>query len=144
MAISNLIALAIMIATAATLHAPGKTDITTAAQAAEALRPIAGNFAFLLFSLGIIGTGLLAVPVLAGSAAFAVGEARGWKVGLEYKDGGRPEAFGNGQVHCFGLASVFRLGGNGCYGNGGGRNVRATVSVTDLIGAYILLKVSFG
>ena len=85
MAISNLIALAIMIATAATLHASGKTDITTAAQAAEALRPIAGNFAFLLFSLGIIGTGLLAVPVLAGSAAFAVGEARGWKVGLEYK-----------------------------------------------------------
>ncbi len=60
----------------------GKTDITTAAQAAQALQPIAGKFAFLLFSLG---TGLLAVPVLAGSAAFAVGESRGWKVGLEYK-----------------------------------------------------------
>jgi len=63
----------------------GKTDITTAAQAAQALQPIAGKFAFLLFSLGIIGTGLLAVPVLAGSAAVAVGESRGWKVGLEYK-----------------------------------------------------------
>ena len=60
----------------------GKTDITTAAQAAQALQPIAGKFAFLLFSLG---TGLLAVPVLAGSAAFAVGESRGWKVGLDYK-----------------------------------------------------------
>ena len=83
MGISNLIALAIMIATAATLHAAGKTDITTAAQAAQALEPVAGKFAFLLFSLGIIGTGLLAVPVLAGSAAFAVGESRGWKVGLE-------------------------------------------------------------
>ena len=58
-------------------------------------------------------------------------------------DGGRLEAFGNGQVHCLGVASVFRLGGNGCYGNGGGRNVRATVSVTELIGAWILLKVSF-
>lgn len=85
MAISNLIALAIMIATAATLHASGKTDIATAAQAAQALEPVAGKFAFLLFSLGIIGTGLLAVPVLAGSAAYAVGESRGWKVGLEYK-----------------------------------------------------------
>jgi len=63
----------------------GKTDVTTAAQAAQALQPIAGKFAFLLFSLGIIGTGLLAVPVLAGSAGFAVGESRGWKVGHEYK-----------------------------------------------------------
>jgi Mn2+/Fe2+ NRAMP family transporter len=74
-----------MIATAATLHVHGITDIQSAAQAAEALRPIAGRFAFALFALGIIGTGLLAVPVLAGSAAFAVGEARGWKTGLEYK-----------------------------------------------------------
>jgi NRAMP (natural resistance-associated macrophage protein)-like metal ion transporter len=87
MAFSNLIALAIMLATAATLHAQGVTDIETAAQAAEALRPIAGDFAFALFGLGIIGTGLLAVPVLAGSAAFAVGETRGWKTGLEYKPG---------------------------------------------------------
>ena len=85
MAISNLVALAIMISTAATLHAAGKTDIRTAAEAARALEPLAGEFAFLLFSLGIIGTGLLAIPVLAGSAAYAVGEARGWKVGLDNK-----------------------------------------------------------
>ncbi|GAA4745007.1 divalent metal cation transporter [Sphingomonas daechungensis] len=85
MAFSNLIALAIMIASAATLHQQGITQINTAAQAAEALRPIAGQFAFAMFALGIIGTGLLAVPVLAGSAAFAVSETRGWKGGLEYK-----------------------------------------------------------
>ena len=84
MAVSNVVALAIMIGTAATLHASGKVDIATAADAARALQPIAGRFAFALFSLGIIGTGLLAVPVLAGSAAFAVGEARGWKCGLEH------------------------------------------------------------
>jgi Mn2+/Fe2+ NRAMP family transporter len=85
MAVSNLVALAIMISTAATLHAAGKTDIQSAAQAAEALKPIAGNFAFALFSLGIIGTGMLAIPVLAGSAAYAIGETRGWKVGLDNK-----------------------------------------------------------
>jgi NRAMP (natural resistance-associated macrophage protein)-like metal ion transporter len=85
MAFSNLIALAIILATAATLHSHGVTDIQTAAQAAEALRPVAGRFAFFLFATGIIGTGLLAVPVLAGSAAFAVSEAEGWKSGLEYK-----------------------------------------------------------
>jgi Mn2+/Fe2+ NRAMP family transporter len=85
MAFSNLIAIAIILATGATLHAQGVTDIQTASQAAEALRPIAGDFAFALFAMGIIGTGLLAVPVLAGSAAFAVCEARGWKTGLEYK-----------------------------------------------------------
>jgi len=85
MAVSNLIALAIMIGTAATLHAAGKTDIQTAADAANALKPVAGPFAFALFSLGIIGTGLLAVPVLAGSAAYAVGETRGWRCGLEHK-----------------------------------------------------------
>ena len=84
MAFSNLIALAIMMAAAATLNVAGITDVETAAQAAEALRPIAGDFAFGLFALGIIGTGLLAVPVLAGSAAFAVSETRGWKAGLEY------------------------------------------------------------
>jgi Mn2+/Fe2+ NRAMP family transporter len=67
------------------LHASGKTDIQTAAQAAEALRPIAGRFAFLLFSLGIIGTGLLALPVLAGSASYAVGEIFKWRTGLEAK-----------------------------------------------------------
>ena len=85
MAASNLIAMAIMISTAATLHAAGKTDIASAADAAKALAPVAGPFAFALFSLGIIGTGLLAVPVLAGSAAYAIGESRGWKVGLENK-----------------------------------------------------------
>lgn len=85
MAFSNLIALAIMLATAATLNAKGITDIQSAAEAAEALRPIAGRFASLLFAIGIIGTGLLAVPVLAGSAAFAVSERRGWREGLEYK-----------------------------------------------------------
>jgi NRAMP (natural resistance-associated macrophage protein)-like metal ion transporter len=80
---SNAIALAIMIATAATLHQAGITEIETAAQAAGALRPIAGDFAFLLFALGIIGTGLLAVPVLAGSVAYAVGETEGWRTGLD-------------------------------------------------------------
>jgi len=83
MLMSNLIALAIMIATAATLHQHGITTIDTAADAASALKPIAGRFAFALFSLGIIGTGLLAIPVLAGSAGYAVAEAAGWKTGLD-------------------------------------------------------------
>lgn len=85
MAFSNIIALAITIAAAATLHQQGVTEVGTAADAAEALRPVAGDFAFALFALGIIGTGLLAIPVLAGAGAFAVAEARGWKSGLEYK-----------------------------------------------------------
>lgn len=85
MAFSHVIALAIIIATAATLNPLGITRIDSAAQAAEALRPIAGSFAFALFAIGIIGTGFLAVPVLAGSAAFAVAEIFGWKEGLEYK-----------------------------------------------------------
>lgn len=85
MAISNLVALSIMIATAATLHAAGQTSIGTAADAAKALQPVAGKFAFLLFALGIIGTEMLAVPVLAGSAAYAIGESRGWKCGLDNK-----------------------------------------------------------
>jgi Mn2+/Fe2+ NRAMP family transporter len=84
MLVSNLIAIAIMISTAATLHQAGKTNIQTAADAAKALEPIAGHFAFLLFAIGIIGTGLLAIPVLAGSAAYAVGESRGWKIGLDH------------------------------------------------------------
>ena len=83
MGFSNLIAFFIMLTAAATLHANGITDIETSAQAAEALRPIAGQFAFLLFSMGIIGTGLLAVPVLAGSAAFAVAESFRWRRGLD-------------------------------------------------------------
>jgi len=78
MTFSNLIAFFIILSTAATLHAAGVTQIQTSAQAAEALRPLAGEFTFLIFSLGIIGTGLLAVPVLAGSAAYAVAEAAGW------------------------------------------------------------------
>jgi NRAMP (natural resistance-associated macrophage protein)-like metal ion transporter len=83
MAFSNLVALAIMITAAVTLHTAGHHDIESAAQAAEALRPVAGDFAFALFALGILGTGLLSVPVLAGSAAYALGEARRWPVGLE-------------------------------------------------------------
>ncbi len=85
MAFSNLIALSIIVTAAATLHAAGKTDIQTSAQAAEALKPIAGAFAELIFALGIIGTGLLAIPVLAGATAYAVGEGRRWPVGLARK-----------------------------------------------------------
>jgi Mn2+/Fe2+ NRAMP family transporter len=83
MAFSNMVALAILVTTAATLNVHGITDIQTSAQAAQALRPVAGRFASLIFTLGIVGTGLLAVPVLAGSAAYAVGEARRWPTGLE-------------------------------------------------------------
>ncbi len=82
MAVAALVALAIMLTTSATLHATGKVDIQSSTDAANALRPVAGRFAFALFALGILGTGLLAVPVLAGSAAYAVGEARRWTVGL--------------------------------------------------------------
>jgi Mn2+/Fe2+ NRAMP family transporter len=85
MAFSNLIALAIKITAAATLHAAGKTDIQTSAQAAEALRPIAGQFAEVIFALGIVGTGLLAIPVLGGATAYAVGEGRRSPVGLARK-----------------------------------------------------------
>ena len=83
MVVSNIIAFFIIVTTAATLHANGVTHIETAAQAAEALRPIAGNLTFILFALGIIGTGMLAVPVLAGSAAYAVAEAFGLRGSLE-------------------------------------------------------------
>jgi NRAMP (natural resistance-associated macrophage protein)-like metal ion transporter len=85
MGYSNLISLFIIFATAATLHVQGITEIQTSAQAASALRPIAGDFAFAVFAIGIIGTGLLAVPVLAGSAAYAVCEAVGWVEGLDRK-----------------------------------------------------------
>ncbi len=85
MFVSNLTAYFIMLATAVTLHVSGVTDIETAAQAAGALRPLAGDFAFLLFAIGIIGVGLIGVPVLAGSAAYALAEAMGWKSGLERK-----------------------------------------------------------
>jgi Mn2+/Fe2+ NRAMP family transporter len=85
MAYSNLIAFCIILAAAVTLHTHGVTDIQTSSQAAEALRPLAGKFAFTIFALGIVGTGLLAVPVLAGSAAYAVGEALKWPTGLDRK-----------------------------------------------------------
>ncbi|MGZ4851299.1 MAG: NRAMP family divalent metal transporter [Candidatus Bathyarchaeia archaeon] len=80
---SNLVMYFIILTTAATLHANGQTDIQTAREAAEALRPLAGNGAYLLFTLGLIGTGILAVPVLAGSAAYAVTEAAAWSGTLE-------------------------------------------------------------
>jgi Mn2+/Fe2+ NRAMP family transporter len=87
MAISNIIAFFIMLTTAVTLHQHGVTDIQTSAQAAEALRPVAGDLAFLLFSLGIIGTGFLAVPVLAASTAYAAADTANWPKGLEKKPG---------------------------------------------------------
>ncbi len=82
---AHLVAAAIVLATAATLHQSGHWQIATAAEAAEALRPISGDLAFMLFGLGIVGTGLLAVPVLAGSAAYAFAEAFGWRSGLDYQ-----------------------------------------------------------
>ena len=82
MGFSNLVAFFIMLTAVVTLHLHGMTDIQTSAQAAEALRPLAGEFAFVLFSAGIIGTGLLAVPILAGSAGYAVAEAFKWNIGL--------------------------------------------------------------
>ena len=85
MGYSNVISWSIIVSTAATLNAHGITDIQTSAQAAEALRPIAGVFTFALFAAGIIGIGLLAVPVLAGAGAYALGEALGWTVGLDRK-----------------------------------------------------------
>ncbi len=103
MAFSHITALFIVVATAATLHANGITHIDTAGQAAQALRPIAGNLAFGLFALGIIGTGLLAVPILAGSAAYAVSETFGWAEGLERKPR-EAKAF-------YGVIAVATLGG---------------------------------
>ena len=85
MGYSHLIAFFILVTTASTLHVHGITDIATSAEAAQALRPIAGPFASAVFALGIVGTGMLAIPVLAGSAAYAVGEARQWPTGLGYK-----------------------------------------------------------
>ena len=87
MGASNLVAFFIMLTTAVTLNASGHSDIQTTEQAAAALKPIAGQWAFLLFSLGVMGTGLLAVPVLAGSSAYAAGEVFGWTTGLERRPG---------------------------------------------------------
>lgn len=103
MGFSNLVAFFIILSAAATLHAAGITQIQTSAQAAEALRPLAGPLAFLLFSLGIIGTGLLAVPVLAGSAAYAVTEAFGWRQGLDLKLAEAP--------HFYALIALATVGG---------------------------------
>ena len=94
MGFSNLVAFFIMLTTAATLNGHGITDIQTSAQAANALRPIAGEFAFTLFSVGIIGTGLLAVPVLAGSAAYAMAGAFRWKNSLEMKPTAAKQFYG--------------------------------------------------
>ncbi|HVB90253.1 MAG TPA: divalent metal cation transporter [Beijerinckiaceae bacterium] len=85
MAASNLVALAIVFTTAATLFVHHITQIDTSAQAAQALRPIAGPYAATIFALGVVGTGILAIPVLAGSAAYAIGESLGWKTGLGRK-----------------------------------------------------------
>lgn len=105
MTFSNLIAFFIILSTAATLHAAGVRDIQTSAQAAEALRPLAGELTFLLFSLGIIGTGLLAVPVLAGSAAYAVAEAAGWQGSLSLRlEKGEGRGF-------YGVVAIATLGG---------------------------------
>ena len=105
MSFSNLIAFFIILSTAATLHKAGITDIQTSAQAAEALRPLAGDFTFLLFSLGIIGTGLLAVPVLAGSAGYAVAEAAGWTGSLSARlDKGEGRGF-------YGVIAAATVGG---------------------------------
>ena len=103
MAVSNLIAFFIIVTTAATLHASGVTNIQTAAQAAEALRPVAGELTFALFAAGIIGTGLLAVPVLAGSAAYAVSEAFGI--------GGSLELPANRALGFYGIVGASTLGG---------------------------------
>jgi Mn2+/Fe2+ NRAMP family transporter len=83
MACSNIVAYFIILTGAVTLHLHGATNIKTAAQAAQALEPVAGKFAFLLFSLGIVGTGLLGIPVLAGASAYAMAEALKWPLGLE-------------------------------------------------------------
>jgi Mn2+/Fe2+ NRAMP family transporter len=80
---SNLVMFFVMLATAATLHASGTSEIESARQAAEALRPLAGDGAYLLFALGLLGTGLMAVPILAGSASFAVAELFAWRAGLD-------------------------------------------------------------
>jgi NRAMP (natural resistance-associated macrophage protein)-like metal ion transporter len=108
MGYSNVISLFIIVATAATLNAHGITDIQTSAQAAEALRPIAGVFTFALFAAGIIGIGLLAVPVLAGSGAYALGEALGWTTGLDRRPLGAKAFYGTIAVSPTLICSSFR------------------------------------
>jgi Mn2+/Fe2+ NRAMP family transporter len=103
MGFSNLIAFFIILSTAATLHLAGVSDIQTSAQAAEALRPLGGPTAYLLFTFGIVGTGMLAVPVLAGSAAYAVSESFDWQSGMDRK---LREAWG-----FYGIIGVATVGG---------------------------------
>jgi NRAMP (natural resistance-associated macrophage protein)-like metal ion transporter len=93
MLLSNVVMYFIILATAATLHASGKTEIATATDAAQALRPIAGDAAYVLMAIGLIGTGVLAVPILTGSAAYSVAEAMGWKCGLNEKPGRAKEFY---------------------------------------------------
>jgi len=94
MLFSNIVMFFIIVTTASTLRTHGITHVDTATQAAQALKPLAGNFAFLLFAIGIIGTGLLAVPVLAGSAAYAISEVFNWKEGLNKKFKRAPGFYG--------------------------------------------------
>jgi Mn2+/Fe2+ NRAMP family transporter len=105
MIFSNVIAFSIILTTAAVLNAHGVTNINSATEAAEALRPLAGDFTFLLFALGIIGTGMLAIPVLAGSAAYGVAEAFGWHASLEAR---APDAVGFYTI--IGAATVIGFG----------------------------------
>jgi NRAMP (natural resistance-associated macrophage protein)-like metal ion transporter len=108
MAVSNLVAFFVILTAAATLHAHGIVDIQTAAQAAKALEPLAGRFAFVVFALGIIGTGLLAVPVLAGSAAYGVSEAFRWTASLQKKPHQAVRFYATiGVATCIGLALTF-------------------------------------
>jgi NRAMP (natural resistance-associated macrophage protein)-like metal ion transporter len=110
MFLSNIIAFFIILTTASVLHAHGVTNINSATQAAEALRPLAGNATFALFALGIIGTGLLAVPVLAGSAAYGVSEVFGWPATLEAR---APDAVGFYSIIAAATAIGFGLGFTG-------------------------------
>jgi Mn2+/Fe2+ NRAMP family transporter len=99
---------AILVTTAATLHAHGITNVETATQAADALKPAAGELAYALFAAGILATGLLAVPVLAGGVAYAVGEALGWKRGLA-RDADRAPKFYSMIVVCIAIAVLLNL-----------------------------------
>jgi NRAMP (natural resistance-associated macrophage protein)-like metal ion transporter len=108
MAVSNLVAFFVILTAAATLHVHGILDIQTASQAAKALEPLAGKFAFVIFALGIIGTGLLAVPVLAGSAAYGVSEAFGWTASLQKKPKQAVRFYSTiGVATCIGVALTF-------------------------------------
>src|SRR5438046_10048618 len=101
MCVSNLVMYFIILTTALTLHASGKTDISTGADAAQALRPLAGDLAGIIFAIGMIGTGLLAVPVLAGASAYAVSETFGWREGLDEDWGSARPFCGVGALAAF-------------------------------------------